>query len=209
VARTTTAKGEHRLPAKLVLLLCSTMVSVGVGAWLATTLTGPAEGDAAGDDGAEAAVTRTPELAAEAFLDAWRKREHDRAAALSTGPARSAVDERRRRDDALTPEERDIKEQVWDTMAADRLRLRVHESRNERGGRVRLLTTAEGAFLGREYVREIEFLMAPLRERWYVEDVTFGDILSEPAGVFDLDKQGPEAPREDPAAIEPRGAKVP
>ena len=69
--------------------------------------------------------TRTPEAAAESFLDAYRRREHATALALSVGDAHAQASARMERDERATPEERAAKEQLWDKMAAPRLRFVV------------------------------------------------------------------------------------
>ena len=197
-------RGETRIPRNLVLLLASTMVCIGlvagVVAWMETS--GP---EVPPDQLARQidTDTRPPEVTAESFLDAWRKRDHDLAAALSTGRAAEAVEARRARDEALSDEERAIKEQLWDSMAAESLRLRVTRTSYAAEARFRLEGTAEGRFLGEPYRRDVEFALVQLGDRWFVEDMTLGDILDDPQ------LGPPAAKREDPSGFKMRGEEVP
>ncbi|MEM6961058.1 MAG: hypothetical protein AAF550_04865 [Myxococcota bacterium] len=133
----------------------------------------------------------TPEGAAEAFLNAWRKREHERAAVLSVGSARRKVEARRARDHALTEEERTLKEQLWDVMAADELTLRVSSAETDGPHRLKLSGVASGAFMGEPYRRETEFNLARMEDRWFVSEVVFGTILTSAPAAFDLDRGAP------------------
>lgn len=199
------ARSERRLPAPLVLAVASAMVSVGVVAWLATR-GGVPEPPAGGVEIPEVIVdTRTPALAAESFLDAWRKRAHDQAAALSVGPAGQAVEARRSRDRQLAPEEREAKQRIWNTMAEGRLGLMVDESEDLPDGRVVIHGTAEGEFLERPYARRVDFVLRQVDGEWKVEDMELGEILSDMPDFLELD---PPVGR-DPSEFEIRGEDVP
>lgn len=133
--------------------------------------------------------TSTPERAAESFLDAWRKREHTIAARLSSGEALNDVEARRRRDEDMSDHERELKAQVWDAMAQERLRLLLHEAENLEGGRIRLSGHAQGTFLGNEYEREMDFVLHPSDEGWLVEQFHAGEILSDTPSVLQLNDE--------------------
>lgn len=170
-------KKEDKLPTPLVLALASAMVCVGVVA-VVISRSGPAE--TAEERASRVAVNdRTAEAAAESFLDAWRKREHDVARRLSMENALRRVEARRQSDENLSDQERDLQRQVWDAMAATRLQLFLRESRNLPQGRLALAGVAEGEFLEQAYQREVEFVMVETAQGWRVAEVAFGEILSD------------------------------
>lgn len=170
----------RRLSTPLVLALTSGMVCVGIAGFAIGTGGEPEPENEAPTPGEVLVDPSTPERVAESFLDAWRKREHDAALAIALDPARQRVLERRERDAAMTPHERELKQQVWDQMAADRLRLLIDASELHEDGTMGLSGLATGTFLGRPYEREMFFTVAPDGARWKVVDFDFGDILTEP-----------------------------
>ncbi len=174
--RTDRAPRERRLPTALVLAIASGMICVGVLGVLASE---PQQTDTDPQESRVDVSDTTAEAAAESFLDAWRKREHDVAASLSVEDAHQAVLQRARRDDALSPSERDMQRQVWDAMASTRLSLVLNESEELGGGRLRLSGTAEGEFLESPYAREIDFELVPRGDHWRVAQVEFGTILTD------------------------------
>lgn len=175
---------DRRLPTPLVLVAASAMVSIGAfGMWAAM---GPRQREETPPSPEIQVDASTPERAAESFLDAWRKRAHDAAAALAIGRALERVEERAARDARMSDHERELKAQVWDAMARERLRLRLHEAENLEAGGLRLRGTAEGTFLGHPYSRAVEFVLRPDGEAWRVEDFSFGEILTETPGALDL-----------------------
>ncbi|MEM9074805.1 MAG: hypothetical protein AAGE52_40285 [Myxococcota bacterium] len=177
---------ERRISTPVVLIATSAMVCIGVvGVVIGNQDDAPEEGAV---PGVEVLVdTSTPERAAESFLDAWRKRAHPTALGLAVGLARDEVEERRDRDEALSDHERELKAQVWDAMAQDRLRLLFSEAENLDAGRLRLGGTTTGTFLGSPYEREMEFVMQPSPEGWRVEAFRFGEILSEVPRNFEIE----------------------
>jgi hypothetical protein len=123
----------------------------------------------------------TPEAAAESYLDAYRRREHATAIELSIGEARADAEAREARDARATPEERAAKAQLWDRMAAPRLRF-VVESREARAdGRLYLAGRAEGRFLEQPYVRRVAFELAPEADAWRVARMELGAIVAGPS----------------------------
>jgi len=195
---------QRRVSTPLVLALASAMVSTGLAAWWLSRDPDPdasTDGEVAGRD--LPADTSSPERAAEAFLDAWRKRDHDRALSLSTGAARDAVIERRDEDAHATEHEKELKEQVWDQMARQPLHLQIRESRDLDDGGLFLRGIAEGEFLGNPYRRKIAFVLEPDGEQWKVTDMKLGDILTKMPDLTNLD------PSRDPGHIDPQGQDVP
>ncbi len=122
---------------------------------------------------------RTPEQAAELFLDAWRKRDHARARTLSTGTAAEQVEARQARDERIPPEQRRTSQALWNRLAKEKLSLRIRESQDLPGGKIALRGAAVGRFAGQPYRRQVEFLLRPYESTWRVEDVDFGTILSD------------------------------
>ena len=179
------AREGPRISTPAVLALVSGMVCIGV---VGFAFRAAPEVDAPDDRTTDIVIdTTTPERTAETFLDAWRKRDHAVAARLASGEALTEVEARRRRDADLSDHERELKAQVWDAMASERLRLLLHEAENLDGGRIRLAGVAEGTFLGQEYEREMHFVVHPGDEGWRVEQFHAGEILSNTPQMLQLD----------------------
>ncbi len=176
-----------RISTPVVLAMVSGMVCIGVVGFVLSGEPEPEPEEPSGPSGVVVDTT-TPERTAESFLDAWRKRDHTVAARLSSGEALVEVEARRRRDDDLTDHERELKAQVWDAMARERLRLFLHEAENLEGGRIRLSGHAKGRFLGSDYEREVHFVVHPADEGWRVEQFVAGEIVSDTPGVLQLDE---------------------
>jgi hypothetical protein len=102
----------RRLSTPVVLAIASGMISVGVVAVLATSSDDGAEAEAPESPHEIPVDTRTPEAAAETFLDAWRKRDHALCRELTVERALEAVITREEEDAALTEEEWEIKSQI-------------------------------------------------------------------------------------------------
>ena len=136
--------------------------------------------------------TDTPAATAETFLDAWRKRDHETAALLSTGTARQQVQERKRKDESLTPDERDVKAQVWDAMAQTRLSLEVDGStQTEEGERpssehVRLATSSDVHTNAASTLQ-----LSRHRGEWRVTRMTLGEQLQEAPDFLDTTPASP------------------
>lgn len=195
---------ERRLSTPIVLTLASAMVSIGVVVVIATRY-GSAGEDAPAPSPHEIPIdTRTPEAAAETFLDAWRKREHVICRDLAIEGALEAVLTRQEEDQALSADEREVKSRVWDAMSSGRLILELSESSEISETAVGLLGTAKGDFLGRPYEREVEFTMVRIGDEWKVARMGLGDILSEMPDF--LNDPGETY---DPSEFEMRGEEVP
>ena len=161
---------ERRMPTPVVLTLVSAMVCAGVVGLLWNSGTDPIHVEelpppVTVDD-------RTPEAAAESFLDAWRKRDHAVAETLALGGALDAVRSRRDRDQTGDPQ----LERIWDQMAAERLEFSVDQSERLDEG-LRLVGVASGTFLSEPYTREVAFSLRETADGWRVTDITFGDVL--------------------------------
>ncbi len=194
---------ERRLSTPIVLTLASAMVSIGVVVVVASRYGGADPGPAPSPH--EIPIdTRTPEAAAETFLDAWRKRDHAICRDLAVEGALEAVLTRQEDDQALTADEREVKSRVWDAMASGRLVLELSESDEISETAVGLLGVAKGEFLGRPYEREVEFTMVQVGDDWLVARMGLGDILTEMPGFL-----ADPGETYDPSEFEMRGEDVP
>jgi len=140
----------------------------------------------------------TPERAAESWLDAWRTRSHDVALRLSAGVAREKVELRRTREEQMSPEDRALGEAVWKQLADTRLRLRIDESENLPNGNLTLRGRAEGEWMGRPYIRRMEFVMEKRGLEWFVTAYRFYEDevdLAGPAATPGILPDGGEDPR--------------
>jgi len=197
---------ERRVPTTLVIVIAASMLVVGAVALVSDCFGEEAqEGSAAEDAAATRIDARTPEAAAESFLDAWRKRDHQAALSIAIGKARQAVLAREQADQEMGDEGAEIKEKAWDPVAQNRLELSMDESETRPDGRLVLRATAEGTFLDRPYRRRVSFVMRHVGERWMVEEMGLEEILSDMPDFLEL---GPGSGR-DPSEFEMRGEDVP
>ena len=178
-------RASRRIPTPLVLAVASACVSIGVIAVILSQSGGETEEREAAREQLRV-DTSTPERAAESFLDAWRKREFERARDIASGEARAAVEAKIASDNELG-EARAEYQEIWASLAADRLDFVPEESEDLPGGRIALRGVAQGDFAGRDYRRVMEFILAPDGERWSVEEMTPGPILSEVPDILDVD----------------------
>jgi len=217
-ARDALAPGERRLSTPLVLAGSSTMICVGLAAWwLAARPGGPGAGVRAEEKAAapEAALELgSAEATAETFLDAWRKRDHRVARALSVGEARDAVAARAAEDAALGDDAR-AAAALWGMLAGERLAfvpsaVETLDPTPSGGERLRLAGTAEGTFFEHPYKRRVTFEVrrAPggddasidargerVAAPWRVERMVLGDQLVVPPALRQLGELDPETPR--------------
>ena len=182
------AKGT-RIPTALVLALVGAMLSVGGVAIYAALNAPPPRPEQTVSTELDLS---TPERAAESFLDAWRKRDHAGARAASVGAMLTEVEAREARDTHLTAEERDLKRQIWDQLAEDRLRLVLNESLrldpDEGREALALGGVARGRFLGEEYEREVSFELVEIEDGWRVRSMELGAILSDAPDFLRLEE---------------------
>ncbi len=182
---------DRQVSAPLVLVLVSGMLSVGVMSWL--WVRAP-ETPAAVSPTTLIVDATTPERAAESFLDAWRKREHEVATDLTAGVAHQKVAERAASDARMTEHERELKVRLWDAMASGRLDLLIDEMAYLDEERVRVAGIASGTLLGEPYERQMQFWLRPAEagveaddaHDWRVDDFEFGEILTEVPRVLKL-----------------------
>ncbi len=165
----------------LVLAVASAMISIGLVAAFGPALLG--SDDARGDASASPIVVdaTTPEGAAESYLDAYRRREHAIALALSVGDAHALAATRQARDARATPEELAAKAHLWDKMAAPRLRFVVTSREPSGATGERMRGRAEGTFLEQRYVREVSFEVVPEDGEWRVARMELGEVLEGPS----------------------------
>jgi len=192
---------RKQISTPLALVSASVMVSIGVVAVISSQHGGA---DATPTEAAPV-VPRdvpvdqsTPERAAESWLDAWRTRSHDVALRLSAGVAREKVELRRTREEQMSPEDRALGEAVWKQLADTRLRLRIDESENLPNGNLTLRGRAEGEWMGRPYIRRMEFVMEKRGLEWFVTAYRFYEDevdLAGPAATPGILPDGSEDPR--------------
>ena len=192
---------RKQISTPLALVSASVMVSIGVVAVISSQYGGA---DATPTEAAPV-VPRdvpvdqsTPERAAESWLDAWRTRSHDVALRLSAGVAREKVELRRTREEQMSPEDRALGEAVWKQLADTRLRLRIDESENLPNGNLTLRGRAEGEWMGRPYIRRMEFVMEKRGLEWFVTAYRFYEDevdLAGPAATPGILPDGGEDPR--------------
>jgi len=171
-------KRGKRLSTALVLSASSAMVCVGVVAFLWSSSVDDAQPAETHDPSAVSVITETPEDAAESFLDAWRKRDHEIAKQLSVGPAHETVVAREAGDEGLDEETRSIVK-VWNDMARDRLEFVPDESANLEDGKLLIAGQAQGEFLGRPYERRIRFVLVHTEAGYRVHDMQLGPRVGE------------------------------
>jgi len=192
---------RKQISTPLALVSASVMVSIGVVAVISSQHGGA---DATPTEAAPVVPRdvpvdqRTPERAAESWLDAWRTRSHDVALRLSAGVAREKVELRRTREEQMSPEDRALGEAVWKQLADTRLRLRIDESENLPNGNLTLRGRAEGEWMGRPYTRRMEFVMEKRGLEWFVTAYRFYEDevdLAGPAATPGILPDGGEDPR--------------
>jgi len=160
----------RRIPTPVVLALVSAMVCAGLVGLFWNSGREPIEVEELPT--AVEVDDRTPEAAAESFLDAWRKRDHSVAETLALGDALAAVRSRRDGDESGDPQ----LERIWNRMAAERLEFVVDEAETLDDG-MRLVGVASGTFLSQPYAREVAFSLRETPDGWRVTELQFGEIL--------------------------------
>lgn len=184
--------GSARIPTPLVLVLSGTMLAIGALAFLSPHLGEPDEESLEPLPGATPPPVDvrdgTPEAVAETFLDAWRKRDYEVAMALSVARAAAEVEARRRRENAMTEQERETAAQLWNTMAEHRLTLEIHDRQAPDDDHLVLAAVARGRFLNQDYANAVRFeLRRDSAGGWKVEAMDF-------PGAEDPFSAAPEAP---------------
>lgn len=134
--------------------------------------------------------TSSAERAAESFLDAWRKRSHAQAIALSVGEARRAAKARRDEDAALDGDDRRM-QKVWNSLAAERLTFVPDTTEEPAPGRLVMHGTAEGTFFGGPYKRRVSFTASRVDGEWRVAEMVLGEQLVAPPELRALEGEEP------------------
>jgi hypothetical protein len=171
-----------RIPTPLVLVAASAMLAIAFVIAASVWWEGsdaPAAGGAAPE-----VEDRTPELAAQSFYDAWRRRRWDQALAVSVGQAHRAVQEKRARDEELPEDERIVAERMWDALARAPLQLQLDEAEMLGGDRTMLHGTAEYEFVNRPYRRRVSFLVEPRGRHYRVARMDLGEVLTPLPTIF-------------------------
>ena len=186
------AEAERRLSTPLVLAASSGMLAVAGVVWLSLEDPAPPPSHEGRRPGDLRIDDRSPESAAQSFYDAWRRRRWDAAERVAVGAARREVDAKREADASLPREERLIAERTWDALAHAPLTLALDRVDILQGGaRYALSGTAEYRFVGQPYRREVAFDVVRAGDRYRVEEMHLGEVLTE---LPDLFRGGEPAP---------------
>lgn len=180
---------KERIPTPLVLASASAMIAIGVVAlWLVHAPEEWREARRRRGTLAEMQIDdRTPEAAAESFYDAWRRRAWDEAEKVATGEAMARVRAKRAAESEVRPEDRAMARELWRALARAPLRVYFQQSDALDGG-IALRGIAAYEFVGRPYRREVEFVVVPQGDRWRVERMTPGRVITPLPDVLELDE---------------------
>jgi hypothetical protein len=129
----------------------------------------------------------TAERAAESFYDAWRRRAWEQAETVAVGEALGRVQSKRAAETGVNAEDRAMAREAWTAMASAPLTLYFRQSDDLDGG-LALAGIAAYEFVGRPYRREVEFLVVRQGERWRVERMVLGRVLTEIPDLMGLDE---------------------
>ena len=175
-----------KLSTPLVLAAASTMIAIGVVAWV-TSGTG---GDApAAEEAAHVALLtiddRTPERAAESFYDAWRRRAWDEAASIASGEAHAAALHKKALDAEVEDEDREMAQDVWIRLAGAELEMSFTGHEEVADGHLVLHAVASYDFAGEPYRRRVMFEVAPASAtEWRVVRMELGQVLTDVPSIF-------------------------
>ncbi|UJR81113.1 hypothetical protein [Sandaracinus amylolyticus] len=186
---------RDRLPTPIVLAASSSMIVIGVLAWMVArdraeqapveTAQRPQVAELHIDD-------RTPEAVAESFYDAWRRREWEAAERIAVGDARARVHEKRARDAQLDAQEREMAREAWLALAGAPLTMFFQQSDTlEPDQRIALRGIAGYDVMSQPYRREVEFEVVRVAgsdggERWRVERMVPGRVLTDVPDLLKL-----------------------
>lgn len=175
-------KRERRLSTPMVLAASSAMVVIGLLAWMVSRAPEQARTEQA--QRAQIAELRiddrTPEAVAESFYDAWRRRAWDEAEGIAVGEARGRVQAKRAAESEVAPEDRAMARDAWLQLAGAPLTMFFQQSDTlEPDQRIALRGVAGYDVLGQPYRREVEFEVVREGERWRVERMVPGRVLTE------------------------------
>ncbi|MCC7542233.1 MAG: hypothetical protein IT379_38800 [Deltaproteobacteria bacterium] len=126
------ARAARRVPTPLVVAMASVLLSTGVVALVVSQLDdAPPPAPPATNEPAPG----TPEATALAFVNAWTTFRYERARELSTGDARSRVDQTLARESGYSDDQREIAEQLRKAMQTLRCVLGSHAEERVDDGR--------------------------------------------------------------------------
>ncbi|AKF06263.1 hypothetical protein [Sandaracinus amylolyticus] len=182
---------RDRLPTPVVLAASSSMIVIGVLAWMVArdrAEQAPVETTQRAPQAAELHIDdRTPEAVAESFYDAWRRRAWDEAERIAVGEARARVHEKQARDAQLDAQEREMAREAWLALAGAPLTMFFQQSDTlEPDQRIALRGIAGYDVMSQPYRREVEFEVVREGERWRVERMVPGRVLTDVPDLLKL-----------------------
>lgn len=147
----------------MVLAASSGMIAIGIVAMMGIQTAARVEDEREQRAGLAALVLddRTPEAAAESYLDAWRRRAWDDAARMSIGQAHDAALHKKQLDQDMDPTDRAMAREVWERLAGAPLSVEFTGSENLEGGALSLQGVASYEFMGSPYRREVRWEVVP------------------------------------------------
>lgn len=165
----------------LVLAIASGMLVIGLIPMLMSGSGGATphiDADAGPDFVALVIDDRTPERAAESYLDAWRRRAWDQAELVAIGDARARAAEKREMDAEVDPVDRAMARDTWARLAGAPLEVEFTRSEALAGGGLMLHGIASYQFMNEPYCREVTWIVRLEGDLWRVESMELGAILT-------------------------------
>jgi hypothetical protein len=176
-----------RISTPVVLAASSTMVVIGLVAWMV----GRAPEQAREEQAQRAVLSelriddRTAEAVAESFYDAWRRRAWDEAEGIAVGEARARVQAKRAAEADLNPEDREMAREAWQALAGAPLTVYFQQSDTlEEGQRIAFRGIAAYDLVGQPYRREVEFEVVRQGEVWRVERMEPGRVITDVPAIL-------------------------
>ncbi len=179
---------DKRISGPLVLAISSGMIAVGIAAMIAIDVPEEvAEDEAQRDEYAALVIDdRTPERVAESYLDAWRRRAWDQAAAISIGEAHERALTKQAMDQDVEHDDRVMAREVWERLASSPLTFEWQraEALDDRGG-LYLHAIASYQFMSHPYRRVMSWVVRPEGELFRVERMENGEVLTPIPDILD------------------------
>lgn len=170
-----------KLSTPLVLACSSAMVAIGIVALYAIDVPEElAEDEAQRQEYAALVIDdRTPERVAESYLDAWRRRAWDQAAAISIGEAHERALSKQRSDGEVEHQDRVMAREVWERLSSAPLEVDFQGSENlDSQGGLYLHGIASYEFMNHPYRREMSWVVRPEGSLFRVERMENGRVLT-------------------------------
>ena len=156
----------RRIPTPLVVALASVIVSAGVVALVFSRSDDPTVVSPAPTNQPNPG---TPEATALGFVNAWQTFRYERAHELSTGDARSRVDQTIARESGYSDDQREIAEQLRQAMQSLRCRLGAHTNERIDDGRTIVRATIRCTGAGStEFERDDAYTLLRVDGAWRV-----------------------------------------